>query len=593
MSKENTKAQSKIFDLKLFRKLMVFLKPYKGIFYFVMIASILLSVFSTLTPYLLKIVVDTYIVPRNYNGLVLFVTIMFSTLLLEVIFQFLFIFYANLLGQNVVKDIRVKLFEKMMKFKMSYFDNYAVGRIVTRVVNDMETIASIFSQGLFMIIADVLKMLFILGIMFYTDWQLSIVVISILPILIYATRVFQKNMKKAFSEVRKEVANINTFIQERISGMKIVQLFTREDTEYKNFIKINNKHRKAWLKTVWYNSIFFPIAEISSSIAIGLLVWYGGGQIIQESGITLGVIFLFIQLSQMLFRPLWHIADKFNVLQMGMVASDRIFEILETDSVIKDEGTLVKEKVNGVIEFKNVQFSYVSEEKVLKDVSFKINKGETIAIVGATGSGKTTIINLLCRFYEFQKGDILIDGTSIRDYRLSNLRERIAIVLQDVFLFSDTILNNIRLFDDSISLEKIIEAAKKIEVHEFIESLPEKYNYDVRERGVMLSAGQKQLIAFLRAYISNPDILVLDEATSSIDTYSEELIQKAIQNITQNKTSIVIAHRLTTIKNADKIIVMKDGQILEMGSHEELLKLPEGNYSKLYESQFLKNEQLV
>ena len=580
------KVSGKIFDLNLFSKLMAFVKPFKGTYYFVLVAAILLSIFSTLTPYLLKITVDDYIRPKNYEGMLLFVGFMLGALLLEVIFQFLFVFYANWLGQKVIRDLRVQLFNKIIFFKMSYFDKTAVGRLVTRAVSDIETIASIFSQGLFMIIADLLKMVLVIGVMIYVDWRLTLIVFSILPIILYATRLFQKSMKKAFEEVRLQVANLNSFVQERLSGMKIVQIFHREKIEYDQFVAINEKHKKAWLKTVWFNSIFFPVAEISSSVTIGLLVWYGGLNVISGGGVSLGTIFLFIQMSQMLFRPLRQIADKFNTLQMGMVAADRIFKILETESSIENTGTKSPETLEGAISFDQLHFSYVQGEEVLHGISLDIKAGETVAIVGATGAGKSTIINLLSRFYEYETGDITIDSISIKDFELNALRKHVAVVLQDVFLFADSLFNNITLFDHEISREVVADAAKKIGVHDFIESLPGGYDYNVKERGVMLSSGQRQLIAFLRAYITQPAILVLDEATSSVDSYTEEVIQKAIDTLTEGKTSIVIAHRLATVKNADRIIVMDQGNIVEQGTHEELLKVSNGYYAKLYEVQF-------
>jgi len=565
---------------------MAFVKPFKGTYYFVLVAAILLSIFSTLTPYLLKITVDDYIRPKNYEGMLLFVGFMLGALLLEVIFQFLFVFYANWLGQKVIRDLRVQLFNKIIFFKMSYFDKTAVGRLVTRAVSDIETIASIFSQGLFMIIADLLKMVLVIGVMTYVDWRLTLIVFSILPIILYATRLFQKSMKKAFEEVRLQVANLNSFVQERLSGMKIVQIFHREKIEYDQFVAINEKHKKAWLKTVWFNSIFFPVAEISSSVTIGLLVWYGGLNVISGGGVSLGTIFLFIQMSQMLFRPLRQIADKFNTLQMGMVAADRIFKILETESSIENTGTKSPETLEGAISFDQLHFSYVQGEEVLHGISLDIKAGETVAIVGATGAGKSTIINLLSRFYEYETGDIKIDSISIKDFELNALRKHVAVVLQDVFLFADSLFNNITLFDPEIGREDVADAAKKIGVHDFIESLPGGYDYNVKERGVMLSSGQRQLIAFLRAYITQPAILVLDEATSSVDSYTEEVIQKAIETLTEGKTSIVIAHRLATVKNADRIIVMDQGNIVEQGTHEELLKISNGYYAKLYEVQF-------
>ena len=580
------KVSGKIFDFRLFSKLMIFIKPFKRTYYFVLVTAILLSIFSTLTPYLLKVTVDDYIRLKNYEGMLLFVGLMLLALILEVVFQFLFVFYANWLGQKVIKNLRVKLFEKIIFFNMSYFDQTAVGRLVTRAVSDIETVASIFSQGLFMIIADLLKMVLVMVVMIYVDWRLTLIVFSILPIILYATRLFQKSMKKAFEEVRLQVANLNSFVQERLSGIKIVQIFYREKIEYDQFVSINEKHKKAWLKTVWFNSIFFPVAEISSSVTIGLLVWYGGFNLISGGSISLGTIFLFIQMSQMLFRPLRQIADKFNTLQMGMVGADRIFKILETKSNIENYGTKNPGSLKGNITFNKLHFSYIQGEEVLHGISLDIKSGETVAIVGATGAGKSTIVNLLSRFYEYESGEITIDSISIKDFELSALRKHVAVVLQDVFLFADSLFNNITLFDSEINREDVAKAAKKIGVHEFIKSLPGGYEYNIKERGVMLSAGQRQLIAFLRAYITQPAILVLDEATSSVDSYTEDIIQKAIDTLTQGKTSIIIAHRLATVKNADRIIVMDEGKIVEHGTHKELLKVTNGFYVKLHEVQF-------
>ena len=582
--------KASLFDRALFSKIMAFSTPYKAYYYIVMFSAILLSFFSTLTPYLLKTAVDDYITPRLYEGLLLFILFMLGALLLEVIFQYVFVYYANWLGQMIVKDLRATLFKKLIHFKMAYFDTSAVGRLVTRSVNDIETIASIFSQGLFMIIADFLKMGLVVVVMLYVNWQLSLIVFAVLPVIVYATRVFQKSMKKAFEEVRKEIANLNTFVQERISGMKIVQLFSRETIEEKAFDEINNRHKKAWLKTVWFNSIFFPVAEISTSVTIGLLVWYGGFKTIAGTEVSLGTLFLFIQLSQMLFRPLRQIADKFNTLQMGMVAADRVFKIIATESSIEDKGIHLAKTLEGNIDIEQLHFAYLPGEEVLKGIDLAVKAGETVAIVGATGAGKSTLINLITRFYEFDQGDIKIDGTSIKDFKLNNLRSHVALVMQDVFMFADSILNNITLFDSTIQKEDVIIAAKDIGVHKFIKSLPGGYDYNVQERGVMLSSGQRQLIAFLRAYIANPTILVLDEATSSIDSFSEELIQKATERITKDKTSIVIAHRLATIKKADRIVVMDQGEIVEMGTHESLLKKDNGVYQKLYELQFSQAE---
>ena len=580
----------KAFDLNLFKRLLGYTNNYRGTFVYVAFAAILMSVLGVLRPMIMQKTIDESIVPKDMENLVFYISLMIGVLMLEVIFMLTFIFFTNWLGQSVIRDIRVKLFKLMLSFKLKYYDTSAVGRLTTRAVNDIETISSIFSQGLFMIISDLLKMGVILGVMLYKSWQLTLIVMSILPIILYATRVFQRAMKVAFEEVRAQVANLNSFVQERITGMKIVQIFTREKTEYKEFKEINEKHKKAWIKTVWYNSIFFPIAEMASSVAIGLVVWYGGLDAAEGGVITLGVIVAFIELSQMLFRPLRQIADKFNTLQMGMVAARRVFDVLDTESHIDDSGTLLLEDTNGFIEFEKVRFGYIEGEEVIKDISFKVSPGETVAIVGATGAGKSTIINLLSRFYEINSGEILIDNKSIKKYTLKSLRSHIAVVLQDVFLFADSILNNITLNDTAISEEEVIEAAKKIGVHKFISALPGGYHYNVKERGAMLSSGQRQLLAFLRAYVSNPSVLILDEATSSVDSYSEEMIQTATEKITKGRTSIIIAHRLATIKKADKIIVMEAGKIVEIGSHKELIQKENGYYKNLYEVQFLKKE---
>ncbi|MBT6169524.1 MAG: ABC transporter ATP-binding protein [Flavobacteriaceae bacterium] len=586
MAKKNTN----LFDFKLFKRLLGYVLKYKATFIFVAIAAILISVFATITPYLIKIAVDDYLAIGNYDEFIYVICLMLFNLILTVLFMFLFSYYANLLGQKVVYDIRVKLFRHILDFKMSYFDNSSVGRLVTRAVNDMETIASIFSQGLFMIVADLLQMLIVVIVMLVLSWKLSLTVFVILPFILFATRQFQKSMKAAFNEVRTEVANLNSFVQERLTGMKIVQLFNREKIEYENFVEINEKHKKAWLKTVWYNSIFFPLAELSTSITIGLIVWYGGLNLVEDSGITLGIIFLFIQLSQMLFRPLRQIADKFNTLQMGMVAANRVFKILDTKSKIPNNGNLLADSLKGNIKFNKIVFSYVRGEDVLKDISFNVKSGEKVAIVGATGSGKTTIVNLLTRFYDPQNGSIELDDININDLDILSLRSKIALVLQDVFLFADTLLNNIILWNKSISFDNVVDAAKKIGIHDFIMSLPNGYNYNVKERGVMLSQGQRQLISFLRAYLKYPSILILDEATSSIDSNSEELIQNATKKITENKTSIIIAHRLSTILNSDRILVMDDGWLVESGTHSELIKKEKGYYRNLYEIQFKKSE---
>ena len=579
------------FNIKLFFRLLEFVKPYKPNFIFVTIAAILISVFSILSQYLLKIGVDDYITLKNYSGLVYIISLMFAVLIFQVIFQFLFVYFTNILGQKVVFDIRTKLFSRIIKFKMSYYDKSSVGRLVTRSVNDMETIASIFSQGLFMIFADLILMLSVISVMIYLSLKLSIIVFAVLPFILIATRFFQRAMKSAFNEVRSEVANLNSFVQERISGIKEIQIFNREEVEQNSFVKINEKHKNAWLKTVWYNSIFFPIAEISTSITIGLLVWFGGRLVgVEFSGVTIGTIFLFIQLSQMLFRPLRQIADKFNTLQMGMVAANRVFKILDTSDFIKNSGIKKNNLIEGKIKFDELSFSYSESKPVFDKLNLSINSGEKVAIVGSTGSGKTTLINLILRFYESNSGNIFIDNRNIKDIDLKNLRSQISLVTQDIFLFADSIFNNLTLFNPNISIDDVKKAAKEIGIHDFINKLPGGYYYNVRERGVMLSEGQKQLISFLRAYLSNPRILILDEATSSIDSKTEKLIQYATSKIIQNKTSIIIAHRLSTILNSDKIIVLENGNIVESGSHEQLIRIEDGFYKKLYELQFQKDE---
>ncbi len=575
-------------DTSVFKRIMEYTKPYKARYYGVIIFAVLLSVFAALRPYLLKQTVDGYIETKDSLGLLYYILLMGGVLIMEVVSQFYFVYLANYLGQDIIRDIRIKLFNHLMNFKMKYFDNEPVGKLVTRPVFDIESISKIFSQGLFMIISDLLKMIVVLLFMFYMNWKLTLIVMCAMPILVIATRVFQKKMKVAFEEVRTQISNLNTFVQERVTGMKIVQLFSREDIEYEKFKVINDKHKKAWIKNVWYNSIFFPIADIVSSVSLGLVVWYGGMNIIAQNGsTTFGDLFSYTMFIGMLYNPLRQIADKFNEMQMGMIAANRVFEVLDTQDHIQNKGTKIAHTFHGNIEFKNVHFSYTDKEEVLKGINIDVKEGETIAIVGATGAGKSTIINLLNRFYEINSGEILIDKTDIRDFTLESLRTQIAVVLQDVFLFADTIHNNITLENPEISREQVIKAAKEIGVHDFIMTLPHGYDYNVKERGVMLSSGQRQLIAFLRAFVSNPSILILDEATSSIDSYSEDLIQRATETITKGRTSIVIAHRLATIVNADKIIVMEKGNVVEQGSHYQLINKDEGFYKNLYYSQFV------
>ena len=579
--------QSNPFDTKLFKRILRYAKPYKKKLYGVVAFSILLSIFAALRPYLLKQTVDLYIKPEDKFGLLVYASIMGIVLILEVLSQFYFVYWANWLGQDVIKDIRIKLFKHMLTFRMKYYDMAPVGQLVTRSVSDIEQIARIFSQGLFMIISDLMKMVVVLGFMFYMNWRLTWIVVLAMPILVYVTRIFQKKMQVAFEEVRTQVANMNTFVQERVTGMKIVQLFNREEIEYQKFKEINQKHNDAWIKTILYNSIFFPIADIISSFTLGAVVIYGGFQIIDgDKFTTFGDLFSYTMFIGMLFNPLRQIADKFNEMQMGMIAANRVFDILDSESDVQNGGNTEAKHFKGDIVFDRVHFGYIDNEPVIKGIDFKVKAGETIAIVGATGAGKSTIINLLNRFYEINSGNIFIDQQNIQSFTLESLRSQIAVVLQDVFLFADTIFNNITLNNNYITREEVISAAKKIGVHDFIMSLPSDYDFDVKERGVMLSSGQRQLIAFLRAYVSNPSILVLDEATSSIDTYSEELIQNATKAITQGRTSIVIAHRLATVINADKIIVMEKGEIVEQGTHHELITKADGFYKKLYDAQF-------
>ncbi len=564
---------------------MSYAKRYKLRFFIAAISTITLAFVSAVNPYIVGETVNDFVNNQDVEKLIYYIQILLTIVFAEVILQFMFIYYANWVGQHIIRDIRAKVFRNIQRFKMYYFDTTSVGRLVTRVVSDIETIANFFTQGVFMIVSDILKMLVVIVVMFAMNWRLALVALSVLPILVYATKVFQVAIKATFQDVRNEIANLNGFVQERVTGMKILQLFTRENIEYQNFKEINNKHKKAHVKTVWYYSIFFPIAEIVSSIAIGLIVWYGGHQIL-DGFTTLGGVIAFIKMSQMLFRPLRQIADKFNQLQMGIVSGERVFKVIDTESFIKKEGSIDASTIQGDLDFKQVRFSYIRGEEVLKGISLQVKKGQTVAIVGATGAGKSTIINLINRFYELDSGVISVDAIPVEDYELSSLRNQIAIVLQDVFLFSDSIFNNITLKNPQISLEEVKEASKKIGIHNFIMTLPGGYHYNVKERGVMLSSGQRQLIAFLRAYVSSPRILILDEATSSVDSHAEQMIQFATDTITKGRTSIVIAHRLATIKKADKIIVMDKGVIVEEGTHKELIKKKDGYYKNLYDKQF-------
>ena len=585
MSKK--KPKSKVFDAQLFKRLLHYIKPYTGFFILALTTVIGLAVFGALRPKVLQLAIDQNIEQKFEPGFLNYMLIMLGLLVLEVTCNLLFIYYASWLGQSVVRDIRIKLFNHILGFKMKYFDNSSVGVLITRTVTDMERIADIFGEGLFMIFSDILKMSVVGAVMFYMNWRLSVIVFFTLPIVLIATKVFQKYMKKAFEDVRTEVSNLNSFVQERITGMKIVQIFAREQIESENFRAINERHKKGWIKTVWYNSVFFPIADLLSSVTLGTVIWLGGLNTVLDQTASIGDLTAFIMMVPMIFRPLNQIANKFNTLQMGMVAADRVFKVLDTTSNIQDRGDGILENVKGDLEFKDVKFAYVENEPVLKGVSFKVNAGETIAIVGATGAGKSTIINLLNRLYDINSGIITIDSRDIKTISVRSLRQNIAVVLQDVFLFADTILNNITLKNPDISEAQVEAAAKEIGIHDFIMSLPKGYHYNVKERGVMLSSGQRQLISFFIFFVTNPKILILDEATASIDSYAEQLIQKATQKITHGRTSIVIAHRLATVQKADTIIVLDAGEIVEMGTHKELLKNNEGQYRNLYDAQFL------
>ena len=604
----------KAFDLKLLRKILTYVRPYKVVFYGAFFLTVILSALGTARPILIQYVIDNFVIEPDAQGLLNYTLIITGLLVMESFVQFLFTYGSNYLGQNIIRDLRLQLYQHIISFKLQYFDQTPIGTLVTRAVSDIETIADIFAQGILTIFGDLFKILVMIAAMFYFfDFRLVLISLSVVPVLFYATRLFQVKIKSAFQDVRTQVSSLNAFVQEHITGMNIVQIFNREDAEMEQFKSINEKHKQANIRSIWYFSIFLPVIEIMSAVSIGLAVWFGGLKAAQEAGkvslelllyrgmgwevasdmqmITLGEITAVIIFINMLFRPLRQLADRFNTLQMGMVASERVFKILDTDSRIEDKGDIVLDHVRGDIEFENVEFGYKADEPILKGISFKVEAGQTLAIVGATGAGKSTVVNLLSRFYEINSGTIKLDGVDIRKVDLGSLRDHLAVVLQDVFLFSDTIHNNITLNKD-IERSQVEEAAAFIGVDDFIESLPDSYDYNVRERGNMISVGQRQLLAFLRAYVSDPSVLILDEATSSIDTHSEKLIQKAIDKLTEGRTSVVIAHRLATIKKADKILVMDKGKIVEQGRHAELLAL-NGYYTRLYEMQFKSEEEEV
>lgn len=571
-------------DINLLRRVFQYVKPYRKIFVGSIALTVLLAILAPVRPWLIQLTLDKYIIENDKSGLVNMTLIMLALLLVQSFVQYFHTFLTNILGQSVIKDLRVNVFNHISSLRLKYFDRTPIGQLITRTVSDLETIADIFSEGLIVIIGDLLQVIAIITVMLYTDWRLTLVILIPMPFLMVASYVFKEAIKSAFQDVRNQISNLNTFLQEHITGIKIIQYFARENQEMRKFKRINAKHRDAHIRSNWYYSIFFPVVEIISAISLGLLVWYGSESILANR-ISPGVVVSFIMFINMLFRPIRELADKFNTLQMGMVGAERIFNVLDTDEKTENKGTYQPEFLNGEIEFKNVWFAYNDENWVLKDISFRVKPGETLALVGATGAGKSSTINILNRFYEINKGSVKIDGIDIQDYDLNYLRSNIATVLQDVFLFSDSVANNINLNNKEITREQIVNAAKEVGAEEFINRLPGAFDYDVMERGATLSVGQAQLISFIRAMVYNPRILVLDEATASVDTETEVLIQNAITKLMLGRTSIVIAHRLSTIQNADRIIVLDHGEIKEMGSHQQLLKI-NGFYKKLYDLQF-------
>lgn len=563
---------------------MQYLQPYRGIFAVSVVLTLLMAVMAPAMPMLVQYTLDRYIIAADIDGLYLMLMLMLGLLLLQTIVRYFHSLMTNTLGQSIIRDLRIDVFNHIARLRLKYFDNTPIGRLITRTVSDLETIANIFSEGLIQIIGDVLQLVVIIGVMFYTDWELTLIVMIPMPIMLAATYIFKEAMKSAFQDVRKWISNLNTFLQEHITGVSIIQYFAREEQEMRKFKEANAEHRNAHIRANWYFSIFFPVIEVIMALALGLLVWYGAKSILAED-VSPGVVVAFIMYINMIFRPIRELVDKFNTLQMGMVSAERIFEVLDTDEFTPNEGTLAPDTVRGEIVFDRVWFAYNEEKWVLRDISFGIRPGETLALVGATGAGKSSVINILSRFYEINRGTIRLDGEDIRRYELNYLRRTIGTVLQDVFLFSDTIANNIRLGDSAITMQQIEAAAREVGAHNFIMRMPGGYDYVVQERGATLSSGQAQLISFIRALVHDPRILVLDEATSSVDTETEQLIQQAIDKLMQGRTSIVIAHRLSTIQKADRIVVLEKGEIMEMGSHQELLQL-DGYYKRLYDLQF-------
>ncbi len=583
---------SKKFDFSLLFKVVSLAKPYRTVFLFAAVLAVILAPLAILRPYLIKVMVDDYIFYYNISGLGQIALLLCGLLLLEFALEYAFQYATGWLGQSVVRDLRVRVFQHITSLRLQYFDKTPIGTSTTRTINDIEAINQIFAEGVITMLADLLTIVAVLGIMLYTSWKLTLVCMLTLPLLILASYIFQKRVRMAFQVVRTQIARMNAFLQERITGMRTVQIFNAEAQEAKKFKAINREYTKANLHSILYYAIFYPVVEVIAAASLGLMVWYGSRGVIGGE-VTLGALIAFPIFINMLFRPIRMLADKFNTLQMGLVASERVFALLDQAGRIENQGELKPTKFEGAVAFEQVWFAYNDKDFVLRDVSFQINPGKTLAIVGGTGSGKTTIINLLNRFYDIQKGHITIDGTDIRAYDLSVMRRRIALVLQDVFLFSGSVFENITLRDSGITREEVIEAAKMIGAHEFIEKLPGGYDYQVMERGATLSMGQRQLISFVRALVFNPDILILDEATSSIDPESESVIQFAIETLIAKRTSIIIAHRLSTIRHADNILVLKKGEIQEFGTHEALLKIENGYYRQLYEMQFLQLEETL
>lgn len=573
----------KIFDWVILKRLFQFINPYKLQFYGLVLSIMAGAALAPVIPLLIRKTIDGPVSAGDYKGLATMLTIMIGLLVVQSLIQFTNTYLAGWLGQNIIRDIRVQLYKKILHLRLKFFDDTPIGRLVTRTISDIETLADVFSDGIAAIAGDILQLVLIISVMFYTDWRLSLISLSTIPLMLISTYIFKEKVKKTFNEVRNAVSNLNSFVQEHITGMSIVQIFNSEKIEFEKFEKINKEHRDANIKGILYYSIYFPVADVIAALGTGLVVWYGAREIINLD-VTYGTVTAFIMFINIFFRPIRMIADRMNTLQMGIVSTDRILKLLDSDDYTANSGTKQK-TLKGEVEFKNVWFAYNDENWVLKDISFEAKVGETIAFVGATGAGKSSVINLLSRFYDINKGQILLDGIDVKEYELGKLREQIGVVLQDVFLFSDTIEKNITLGDTSISREQIIEAAKLVGVHDFIMQLPNNYDYNVQERGSTLSVGQRQLISFVRAMVQNPRIIVLDEATSSVDTETEELIQNAIEKLMKGRTSIVIAHRLSTIQKATKIIVLDKGQIMEEGNHEELLE-KDGFYANLYRMQY-------